>query len=104
MYSSFVQITWNAWVGVDKVGSLVADKKAYSWAQFSRVFEGPEVWAFYMAKRVTHQLGENEDLVPMPPLQFTFFPYEAPDKVILLWWANIPMLDRLDEDGDFEEY
>ena len=54
-----------------------------------------------MAERVTHQLGENMDLVPMPPLQFTLFLYEAFDEVILLWWADIPMLDQLDEDGDF---
>ena len=40
-----------------------------------------------MDERVTRQLDENEDLVPMlpmPPLQFTIFPYEAPDEVILL--------------------
>jgi hypothetical protein len=86
------------------VGSVAANKKAYSWDQFSHLFEGPGVPAFYMAERVTHQLGKNEDVVPMLPLQFTLFPYEAPDKVILLWWAGIPMLDRLDKDGDFEEY
>uniref|UniRef100_A0A2N9FI42 Aminotransferase-like plant mobile domain-containing protein n=1 Tax=Fagus sylvatica TaxID=28930 RepID=A0A2N9FI42_FAGSY len=55
-------------------------------------------------QRVTRQLGKNEDLVPVPTLQFTLFPYEAPDEVILLWRASIPMLDWLDEDGDFEEY
>jgi hypothetical protein len=74
MDSSLMQITWNAWVGIERVGSLAADKRAYSWAQFSRLFEGPGVRAFYMAERVTRQLGENEDLVPMPPLQFTLFP------------------------------
>ncbi len=42
--------------------------------------------------------------MPVPPLQFTLFPYEAPDEVILLWWSGIPLLDRLDKDGDFEEY
>jgi hypothetical protein len=57
-----------------------------------------------MVERVTCQLGENEDLVPMPPLQFTIFPYEAPNEVILLWRMGISMLDRLDEDGDFEKY
>ena len=55
--SSFVQITWNVWVGVERVGSLAVDKRAYSLAQFSRLFEGPRVRAFYMAERVTHQLG-----------------------------------------------
>ena len=42
--------------------------------------------------------------MPLPPLQFTFFPYEALDEVILLWLVGILMLDRLDKDGDFEEY
>ena len=56
-----------------------------------------------MAERVTRQLGEDKDLVHVPPLQFTLFPYEAPDEVILLWRSSIPLLDRLDEDGDFEE-
>ena len=57
-----------------------------------------------MAKRVTRQLGEDKDLVPVPPLQFTLFPYEAPDEVILLWRSSIPLLDQLDKDGDFKEY
>uniref|UniRef100_A0A2N9HRA3 Uncharacterized protein n=1 Tax=Fagus sylvatica TaxID=28930 RepID=A0A2N9HRA3_FAGSY len=59
---------------------------------------------FYMAERVTRQLGEDKDLVPVPPLQFTLFPYEAPDEVILLWRSSIPLLDQLDKDGDFKEY
>ena len=42
--------------------------------------------------------------MPVPPLQFTLLPYEAPNEVILLWRLGIPLLDRLDEDGDFEEY
>ncbi len=50
MHSSFLQITWNAWVGINRVGSLAADKRAYSWAQFSHLFEGPSVQAFYMAE------------------------------------------------------
>ena len=75
------------------MGSLAAEKKAYSWAQFSHLFEGPSVRAFYMAERVTRQLGKNEDVVPMLPLQFTLFPYEASNEVILLWRACIPMLD-----------
>uniref|UniRef100_A0A2N9IXH4 Aminotransferase-like plant mobile domain-containing protein n=1 Tax=Fagus sylvatica TaxID=28930 RepID=A0A2N9IXH4_FAGSY len=62
--------------GVDKVDFLVVDKKVYSWAQFSHLFEGPG---------------------------FTLFPYEAPNEVILLWRMGISMLDRLDEDGDFEK-
>ena len=73
-------------------------------AQFSCLFEGPGVRAFYVSKIVTRQLGEDEDLVPMPPLQFTLFPYEVPDEVILLWRLGIPLLDQLDEEGDFEEY
>uniref|UniRef100_A0A2N9F348 Aminotransferase-like plant mobile domain-containing protein n=1 Tax=Fagus sylvatica TaxID=28930 RepID=A0A2N9F348_FAGSY len=97
-------VTWNAWVGVKRVGSLTADKRAYSLAQFSHLFEVLGVCAFYMAKRVTRQLGEDEDLVPVPPLQFTLLPYEAPNEVILLWRLGIPLLDLLDEDGDFEEY
>jgi hypothetical protein len=99
-----MQVTWNAWVGVKRVGSLTADKRAYSLAQFSHLFEVLGVCAFYMAKRVTRQLGEDEDLVPVPPLQFTLLPYEAPNEVILLWRLGIPLLDLLDEDGDFEEY
>jgi hypothetical protein len=43
-------------------------------------------------------------LVLVPPLLLALFPYEAPDDVILLWWLGIPLLDQLDEDGDFEEY
>jgi hypothetical protein len=86
------------------VGSLTADKRAYSLAQFCCLFEGPGVCAFYMAERVALQLGENEELVPMPPLQFTIFPYKAPDEVINIWRSGIPVLDRLDEEGDFEEY
>jgi hypothetical protein len=46
----------------------------------------------------------SKDLVPVPPLQFTLFLYEAPDEFINMWWSGIPLLDRLDEDGDFEEY
>uniref|UniRef100_A0A2N9G550 Aminotransferase-like plant mobile domain-containing protein n=1 Tax=Fagus sylvatica TaxID=28930 RepID=A0A2N9G550_FAGSY len=64
------QITWNAWVSINRMGSLAVDKRAYSWAQFSCLFKGPG----------------------------------ASNEVILLWRASIPMLDRLDEDGDFEEY
>ena len=86
------------------MGSLAADKRAYNWAEFSRLFEGLGVRAFYMVKRVTHQVGENEDLMPVLPLQFTLFLYKAPNEIILLWRAGIPMLDQLDEDGDFEEY
>ena len=56
-----------------------------------------------MAERVAHQLGENEDLVPVPPLLFTLFPYKALDEVILLWWSGIPLLDRLYKDDDFKE-
>ena len=104
MYSSFMQITWNAWVGIERVGSITIDKRAYSLAHFSCLFEGPRVRAFYMAERVTRQLGKNEDLVLVPPLQFNLFPYEALDEVILLWRPSVPMLDWLDEDGDFEEY
>ena len=47
------------------MGSFAAEKRAYSWAQFFRLFEGPSVRAFYMAERVTYQLDKNEDLVPM---------------------------------------
>ena len=32
MYSSFVQITWNAWVRIERIGSIVADKRAYNLA------------------------------------------------------------------------
>ena len=73
-------------------------------AQFSRLFEGPGVRAFYMAERVTCHLGDSKDLVPVPPLQFTLFPYEVPDEVINIWRSGISYLDRLEEDGDFEEY
>ena len=57
------------------MGSIAVDKRAYSVAQFSRLFKGPEVRAFYLADRITRQLGDNEDLVLVPPLQFFLFPY-----------------------------
>jgi hypothetical protein len=63
-----MQVTCNFWVGVERVGSVAADKRAYSVAQFSRLFEGLGVHAFYLAERITHQLGDNEDLVLVPPL------------------------------------
>ena len=81
-----------------------AEGTALNAIRFSMLYKGPRVRAFYLAERVTRQLGKNEDVVPMLPLQFTLFPYEAPDKVILLWRAGILMLDRLDKDGDFKEY
>uniref|UniRef100_A0A2N9EBK2 Aminotransferase-like plant mobile domain-containing protein n=1 Tax=Fagus sylvatica TaxID=28930 RepID=A0A2N9EBK2_FAGSY len=107
LYAGFDAISRAAttsFVGIERVGSVVADKRAYSLAQFSRLFEGSGVRAFYVSKTVTRQLGEDEDLVPMPPLQFTLFPYKVPDEVILLWRLGILLLDRLDEEGDFEEY
>ncbi len=42
--------------------------------------------------------------MPMPPLQFTLFPYSAPDDVMNIWRLGVPYLDRLEGDGDFEEY
>jgi hypothetical protein len=102
--SSHIQVTWNAWAGIARVGPIAAEKRAFSVAQFSHLLEGPGVRAFYMAERVTRKLGDDEDLVPMPPLQFTLFPYEAPDGVINIWRSGVPYLDRLEEDGDFEEY
>ena len=90
MDSSLMQITWNTWVSVKRVGSIDADKRADSLAFRDQGFV-PSTWS-------------SEDLVPVPPLQFTLFPYEAPDEFINMWWSGIPFLDRLDEDGDFEEY
>jgi hypothetical protein len=58
----------------------------------------------YMAERVTHQLGNGKDLVPVAPLQFTLFPYEAPNKIVNLWTSGVCYLEQLVEDGDFEEY
>jgi hypothetical protein len=37
-------------------------------AQFSRLYEGPGMRDVYMAKRMTCQLGNGEDLVPITPL------------------------------------
>jgi hypothetical protein len=99
-----MQVTWNAWAGIAGMGPIVAEKRAFNVAQFSHMFKGPGVRAFYMAERVTRQLGDDEDLVPMPPLQFTIFPYEALDEVINIWRSSVPYLDRLEEDGDFKEY
>ena len=70
-----MQATCNVWVGIERVGFVVADKRAYSVAQFSHLFEGPGVHAFYLAERMIRQLGNNEDLVLVPPLQFFLFPY-----------------------------
>ena len=73
-------------------------------AQFSRLYEGPGIRHVYMAKRMTHQLGNGEHLVPITPLQFTLFPYEAPDEIINLWRSSVCYLERLVEDGNFKEY
>ncbi len=102
--TSLSRVTWNAWAGTARVGPIVAEKRVFNVAQFSRLFEGPGVCAFYMVERVTRQLADDEDLVLVPPLQFTLFPYEAPDGVINIWRSGVPYLDRLEEDGDFEEY
>jgi hypothetical protein len=72
------------------VGSIDVEKRAYSLA-FRDQGSVPSTWP-------------SKDLVPVPPLQFTLFLYEAPDEFINMWWLGIPLLDRLDEDGDFEEY
>jgi hypothetical protein len=42
--------------------------------------------------------------VPVPPLQFTLFPNEAPDEIANLWQSGVPHLERLVKDGDFAEY
>ena len=86
------------------MGHVVADKKAFRVAQISRLFEGSGVRAFYMAERVTCQLGDEDDLVPMSPLQFTLFHYEAPDEIVNLWQSGFPYLDWLEEDNNFKEY
>ena len=49
--SSFMQVTCNFWVGVERAGFVATDKRAYNVAQFSRLFKG---------------LGDNEDLVLVP--------------------------------------
>ena len=66
--TSLSRVTWNVWAGTVRVGPIVAEKRVFNVAQFSRLFEGPEVYTFYMVERVTHQLGDDEDLVPMPLL------------------------------------
>jgi hypothetical protein len=102
--TSLSRVTWNAWAGTTRVGPIAAEKRVFNVAQFSRLVEGPGVCAFYMVERVTRQLADDEDLVLVPPLQFTLFPYEAPDEIINIWRSGFPYLDRLEEDGDFEEY
>lgn len=57
-----------------------------------------------MAERVTRQLVHGEDLVPIAPLECILFPYKALDSVTNQWRTGIHYLERLGEDGDFEEY
>jgi hypothetical protein len=99
-----MQITWAAWIGTTRTGIATTDMRAFSMAQFSWLYEGPGVRVVYMAERLTCQLGHGDDLVPMAPLQFTLFPYEAPNEVVNQWRAGFPYLERLEEDGNFEEY
>uniref|UniRef100_A0A2N9IDX9 Uncharacterized protein n=1 Tax=Fagus sylvatica TaxID=28930 RepID=A0A2N9IDX9_FAGSY len=89
---------------IARVGTVAVEKKAFDITQLSRLYEGPGVRAVYMAERVTHQLGNGEDLVLVAPLQFTLFPYEAPNKIVNLWTSGVCYLEQLVEDGDFEEY
>ncbi len=86
------------------MGHVATNKKAFKVAQISHMFEGSGVCAFYMAERVTCQLGDEDDLVSMSPLRFTLFHYEAPDEIINLWRSGFPYLDWLEEDDNFEEY
>uniref|UniRef100_A0A2N9HP90 Aminotransferase-like plant mobile domain-containing protein n=1 Tax=Fagus sylvatica TaxID=28930 RepID=A0A2N9HP90_FAGSY len=101
---SLMQITWAAWIGTTRTGIATTDMRAFSMAQFSWLYEGPGVRVVYMAERLTCQLGHGDDLVPMAPLQFTLFPYKAPNEVVNQWRAGFPYLERLEEDGNFEEY
>ncbi len=73
-------------------------------AQPSRMYEGLGVHDVYMVERVTRQLGNREDLVPVPPLYLTLFPYQAPDEIANLWQSSVPHLERLVKDGDFAKY
>ena len=100
----FIQITWDAWTGIARVGTVAVEKKVFDIAKLSRLYEGSGVCAVYMAERLTHQLGNGEDLVSVAPLQFTLFPYEAPNKIVNLWTSGVCYLEQLVEDGDFEEY
>ena len=57
------------------------------------MYEGPRVHDVYMVERVTRQLGNREDLVPVPPWQLTLFPYEAPNEIANLWQSGVPHLE-----------
>uniref|UniRef100_A0A2N9ILX3 Uncharacterized protein n=1 Tax=Fagus sylvatica TaxID=28930 RepID=A0A2N9ILX3_FAGSY len=62
LYAGFDSISREATTSFVDILGESTDKRAYSVAQFSRLFEGPGVHDFYLAERITRQLSDNEDL------------------------------------------
>uniref|UniRef100_A0A2N9F082 Plastocyanin-like domain-containing protein n=1 Tax=Fagus sylvatica TaxID=28930 RepID=A0A2N9F082_FAGSY len=81
-----------------------AEGRALNAIRFSMLYKGPRVRAFYLAERVTRQLGQGDASVPLPPPSFMLFPYETLETQLAVWRASLYFTERLDVDGDFEEY
>ena len=81
-----------------------AEGRALNAIRFSMLYKGPRVHAFYLAERVTRQLGQGDASMPLPPPSFMLFPYETLEMQLAMWRASLYFTERLDVDGDFEEY
>jgi hypothetical protein len=78
---------------------------AVSWrlSRFSKLYEGSSVRALYLAERVTTQLIEERNAVPIAPPPFILFPFSLESQDFAAWRASIPFEGRLDDMTAFED-
>jgi hypothetical protein len=76
---------------------------AWHLSQFSKLYEGPSVRALYLAERVTTQLIEESNAVPIAPPPFILFPFSLEGQDLAAWRASIPFEGRLDAMTAFED-
>ena len=69
-----------------------AEGTALNAIRFSMLYKGPRVRAFYLAERVTRQLGQGDASMPLPPPSFMLFPYETLEMQLAVWRAISTLL------------